>query len=369
VAIIVFYLGRLEAVYELIWGRDRIRKILYEDVGLGDAWSSLIGIVSSFFLAFAWVPLSLWMWRLLSWKFNTRQVVTAFACWVIVYGHVPLILALFGTKACFNQQSGTPLKWYTEGPDGNITLFDSGGYDTERAVQKLPVTAAICSTVSRKRINSRPILIGTDVQSIEFFDPNSGRPRVWYSKGPNGNFMLFDTSGFNPANGERLLEITPEIVREIIAGAQKVQQDRIAVEEEAAKDAELARKHEEIRIKIEQESLAKAEAEKRAAAAREAQEYQRQAEQEAQAKAEAQQKADAARKAQQARLQAEQEAQAKAEAIRRERAEKEADDARQRARKRALQEAQDAAEIARQKLLPCFGIEDRFYIVRDTIGQ
>ena len=214
--VVVLFLGRIEAVYQLYWGRDQLRRLFYEDVGLSDAWSSFIAVVGSFVYALAWVPLSLWTWRLLAWRFNAHQLATAFACWVLIYGHVPLVHALLGSDACFNQRTGEPLKWYVQEPNGDIALFDSGGFDTARATQKLPVTPAICSAFARQKVNGRPHLITADVHSIEFFDPNNGRPRVWYSKAQDGSFALFDASGFNPSTGEKLTPITKDIVVEIM---------------------------------------------------------------------------------------------------------------------------------------------------------
>src|SRR5882724_12973761 len=138
-------LPQIIAIYYLYWGGDGIRRILYEDLGFSDSWSSFISVVVSFFYGFAWIPLSFWTYRLLMSRYDTRQLVTAFLCWVIVYGHTPLLHAMFGTNACFNQRTGEPMKWYVESSDGTVTLYDSGGYDTATGMQKKPVSTTICS--------------------------------------------------------------------------------------------------------------------------------------------------------------------------------------------------------------------------------
>ena len=91
--------------------------------------------------------------------------------------------ALLGSDACFNQRTGAPMKWYVEGPNGDITLFDSGGYDTVTRVEKRPVTPEICAIFARQKVNSRPRRITANVREIDFFDRNSGRARVLVLQG------------------------------------------------------------------------------------------------------------------------------------------------------------------------------------------
>src|ERR1019366_4665707 len=153
----------------------------------------------------------------------------------------------------FNQRTGEPLKWYVQDPNGDIFLFDSGGFDIARATQKAPVTPAICSAFARQKVNGRPHRIVADVQSVEFFDPNNGRPRVWYSKAPDGSYLLFDASGFNPSTGESLLPITKDAVADIMARVAKEAQDQGAKEEQerAARNAEQARQQAEAQARAE----------------------------------------------------------------------------------------------------------------------
>jgi hypothetical protein len=380
----VLYLGRIKAVYQLYWGSNQLRSLFYEDAGLSDAWSSFIGVVGSFFFAFAWVPLSLWSWRLLAWRFSFRQAAISLVCWVVIYGTVPLVHALLGSDVCFNQRNGEPLKWYVEELSGKIMLFDSDGYDTARATQKLPVTPAICSAFARQKINGRPNQITTDIHGIEFFDPNSGKPRVWYYKAADGSFILFDASGFNPKTGERLNPVTPEIVGDMMIRSLKEQQDRAAREAQALKDAEAARQAEAEKLRTERDAAAKAEADRL------------RAEQEATTKAAAEKRAkierDTAAIAEADKLRAAQEAAAKAAAERkarnerdaaqkeefdrRVRVEREAIEARRRdeqaleaSRAWALKKAQAAAEAERLKA-PCGGLNPRYWVeVNPTTGM
>jgi hypothetical protein len=126
--------------------------------------------------------------------------------------------ALLGSDVCFNQKTGVPLKWYVQAPNGEITLFDSGGYDTAGA-QKLPVTSDICKAFARQVAKVAPQRIGGSVRDLQFFDPNTGRPRVWYYKSTKGTYELFDAPGFNPGTSEPLLPVSADVIADIVAHA------------------------------------------------------------------------------------------------------------------------------------------------------
>jgi hypothetical protein len=205
------------ALYETYWGKESIRGLFYEDLGFSYSWSSFIAIVGSFFYGLAWVPLIAWTARVLFWRFNTRQLVTAFACWVLVYGHVPLLEAFLGSDNCFNQRTGVALKWYVEDPNGQITLFDSAGFDTVTRAEKQPVTPDVCRAFVQQKNKEQPRRITASAKEIEFFDPNNGRPKVWYSKDSDGSYALYDRSGFDPVTSDPLQPVTKGIVAGMMA--------------------------------------------------------------------------------------------------------------------------------------------------------
>jgi hypothetical protein len=139
---------RLVAVYELYNAQRGVEEFLYQKVGLGEAWSALIAAGFSFFYALAWVPLLWWTFRVIAWRYSTAQLITAFACWMIVYAPAPIALALrdlLTPGVCFDQKSGHPLKYYTQAADGKITLFDQSGFDPNTGANKLLVTSEICN--------------------------------------------------------------------------------------------------------------------------------------------------------------------------------------------------------------------------------
>ncbi len=237
---------RFIVLYQLYWSRDGIQRLFYEDLGVSKSWAEFFGVVGSFAYALAWVPLLFWTYRVLAWRFNARQLAVAFACWVFVYGHVPLTHVLLGTDACFNQRTGAPMKWYVESANGDLTLFDSGGFDPVTRAEKRAVTPEICGLFQKQKLNGRPHKITTNVQDIEYFDPNNGRARVWYSKGTDGRYELFDSSGFDPATSEQLRPVTKEIVSEIMTrAASDTDERRLREETRHNQEAKVARQQAE----------------------------------------------------------------------------------------------------------------------------
>jgi hypothetical protein len=262
IAILALAIGlpRILAVYELYWSKDNIQRLFYEELGLSEAWSSFIAIVGSFFYGLAWVPLTAWTFRVLIWRFNTRQLATAFGCWVLVYGHVPLLEALLGSDNCFNQRTGVALKWYVEDPNGQVTLFDSAGFDTVTRAEKQPVTPDVCRAFALQKNKEQPRRITAGLKDVEFFDPNNGRAKVWYSKAADGSFALYDRSGFDPVTSDPLHPVT----KDIVAGLMTADLDRQRVETAAteAQAREAAKQREQERQRAAEIGRQQADAEK-----------------------------------------------------------------------------------------------------------
>ncbi len=108
------------------------------------------------------------------------------------------------------------------------------------------MTPEICTTFARQKANGRPRRITASVREIEFFDPNSGQGRVWYSKAADGSYELFDSGGFNPVTSEPLMPVTKEIVADIMARAEKGAEDtRLREEARQREEAKVARQQAE----------------------------------------------------------------------------------------------------------------------------
>ncbi len=270
----------LIALYQLYWSGAGIQRLFYEDLGFSSSWSQFIGVVASFVYALAWVPLTLWTYRLLAWRFDARQLGIAFVSWVAIYGHAPLLHALLGTDACFNQQTGAPMKWYSRAINGQIMLSDSGGFDPVTGQKRELVTPQICADFAKQRTQYVPRKITGDIRTITFFDPVDGRPHVWYSKLPNGQFEFFDAPGFNPATSEALLPVSKGVVAQAIASV--VQQEELrAANERATREEAEKRRQEQIEQERRRQQILRQhqeEMERAAAEARARQEQQRQEE-------------------------------------------------------------------------------------------
>jgi TPR repeat protein len=48
-----------------------------------------------------------------------------------------------------------------------------------------------------------------------FFDPITGKPRVWYWRSDKGDYEFYDNPGFHPRTGESLLVVTKEIIAQL----------------------------------------------------------------------------------------------------------------------------------------------------------
>jgi ribosomal protein S12 methylthiotransferase accessory factor YcaO len=73
-----------------------------------------------------------------------------------------------------------------------------------------------------------------------FFDPKTGRPNVWYSRGESGALEFFNGPGFHPRTGKALTEITQEFAEkrlDDIARARQEQADAMARAKQEQADA------------------------------------------------------------------------------------------------------------------------------------
>ncbi len=203
-ALALLLLPGLYGVYQLYWGQDGIKSLFYNDLGFSEAWSSLFAVTFAFFYALVWVPLAWWTVRVLVYRFNSRQLMIAFLCWIVVYGHAPLAHALLGTNICFNQSTGAPLKWYVM-RDDRIVLFDTAGYDPLSGDPKLPVTPDICRAYQKQLSGQPKNSSAADPPAIPPVGPNptqaTGTPESpsGTQRSSNGNWYYCDNpSGYYP---------------------------------------------------------------------------------------------------------------------------------------------------------------------------
>ncbi len=116
----------------------------------------------------------------------------------------------------FDPRSGEPVVWYSKDKNGAVEIFDLMGYHPETGEELQPVTRDIVDQWKTQNTDiiktlhaQRPKRID-DPERYAFFDVVTGKPRVWYWRGPNGEYEFYDNQGFHPRTGEPLAVITKE---------------------------------------------------------------------------------------------------------------------------------------------------------------
>jgi TPR repeat protein len=173
----------------------------------------------------------------------------------------------------FDPRSGEPRIWYVRTKEGRLRLFDLPGFDPESGLELSPATRDVAADWPKQHASDKAAATRdrapnrVDPTKVQFFDPRSGTPTVWYWRSANGDFEFFDNEGFHPLTGDKLLPVSKDVVEEYakrraqieqeIEAKRVAEQSRIA-EEEARRAAAAA---------IEAEGLARIERDRQAAAA------------------------------------------------------------------------------------------------------
>jgi hypothetical protein len=116
----------------------------------------------------------------------------------------------------FDPRSGEPIVWYYKDKENIVEIFDLMGFHPDTGEELLPVTkevAEIWKKQAEERGRHVPKLI-PDPEKYVFFDPRNGQARAWFWLGANGRYEFYDSAGFQPQTGDKLLLVTREIVNE-----------------------------------------------------------------------------------------------------------------------------------------------------------
>lgn len=115
----------------------------------------------------------------------------------------------------FSHQSNEVRKWINERTG---QTFDSPGLDPRTGEKLIPITTELAIQMEKRTMNVVPRLLKISFidgePSIKMFDPVSGKPLVWFSRGDHGTLRFFDADGFDPATNEKLRPITRDIIAE-----------------------------------------------------------------------------------------------------------------------------------------------------------
>ncbi len=151
----------------------------------------------------------------------------------------------------FDPLTAEPKVWCYKGAGGRFELFDGPGYHPQYKVNLEPITPDIVAQIKsqlkadveriaqeeqRKKEEAQRIarspqapnkLRPASIENVVFFDPLTAEPKVWYYKGDDARFELFDGPGYHAQYKVRLELITPDIVAQFKIQA-KADAERIA---------------------------------------------------------------------------------------------------------------------------------------------
>jgi hypothetical protein len=134
------------------------------------------------------------------------------------YGFVIVGYAgLFFIVMYFASLDAYAYKWCAETPEG-IKTFDGPGKDPVYGIEAKPCAFEQIVTIreTEKGISGPQRLQIGDVKQFAFFDPITGKPRVWYYKSPDGSYEFYDRVGKHPGTGNDLRPIDQDTRQELI---------------------------------------------------------------------------------------------------------------------------------------------------------
>lgn len=222
VAIIFIFVPLFSPFAYFFWGISSFSDFLENSLGLSPNLADFIAI--PFIFAYILVFPTAARWLFLP-KRDPKSLTAALFALMFVFGSKPLLLSLFQTDFSPDGQaqkcyffSGDQIEYIPQRRDGSCPV------DTGTGKQSFKLTPDIAEQEERKL--RPPKLIPLDnpfelVQRfrngrpIEFFDPATGRPKVWFELNGAGRFEIFDNPGSSPTSGRKLLPVTMEVVNRI----------------------------------------------------------------------------------------------------------------------------------------------------------
>ncbi len=165
----------------------------------------------------------------------------------------------------FDPRTGEPIVWFWKGRSGVIELFNLMGFHPETGEELQPVTRDVVDEVkeqvARKKQEEKreqeeeerkrrpPERIDPD--TIVFFDPVTGEPRVWFWHGQLGEYEFYDKPGYHPRTGEPLRILTRDDIAAWKRETELLETRR--KQEQLRREQEQARREKEQQEKAERE--------------------------------------------------------------------------------------------------------------------
>lgn len=118
-----------------------------------------------------------------------------------------LSLYNFTKDLYFAFSEGKALKWYALTPEG-VKFFDRAGVEPVYGITLKPVTPDVIRNLKLlQKGDFRPV----DPNNVQFFNPITGEPQIWYYQYPDGSLEFYDKPGYHPITGDPLKPATKQI--------------------------------------------------------------------------------------------------------------------------------------------------------------
>ncbi|MEM3112745.1 MAG: hypothetical protein QXY90_06870 [Candidatus Anstonellales archaeon] len=139
--------------------------------------------------------------------FNKKRKYIGIAILVTLISLYNLSLYHFTKDLYFAFSEGKVLKWYALTPDG-VKFFDKAGVEPVYGIPLKPVTPDVIRNLKLlQKGDFRPV----DPTNVQFFNPITGEPQVWYYQYPDGTHEFYDKPGYHPITGDPLKPVTKQI--------------------------------------------------------------------------------------------------------------------------------------------------------------
>lgn len=133
-------------------------------------------------------------------------------------------VGIFFITMYFASRDALASKWCADTPEG-IRTFDAAGTDPVYGITLTPCTFDQIVALRRGKVSiADPQRIAiADVRQYAFFDPITGKPRVWYHRLDDGSYAFYDKPGKYPGTGENLLPIDERAIQDAVRLQEMIQ--------------------------------------------------------------------------------------------------------------------------------------------------
>jgi len=125
-----------------------------------------------------------------------------------LYVGIFFLALFFLSKDIYFAHSGEEtLKWYALTPDG-VKFYDSPGADPVYGITLKPVTPEVIRNLKLLQKGDFRLV---EPASVNWFNPITGDPQIWYYQYPDGTFEFYDKPGYHPITGDSLKPATKQV--------------------------------------------------------------------------------------------------------------------------------------------------------------